>query len=235
MMQRHILVADDEREIVSLLKLYLENAGFRVTEAYDGAEALAVLKKESVDLALIDIMMPRLDGYGFLRQAREVYNLPILILSAKSEVSDRILGLGMGADDYIAKPFDALEVVARVEANLRRFYRLGASPASEPKTYTVRDLSLDAEACVLYKGGSAIELTSIEYKILLLFMKSPGQVFTKKQIYETAWGDTYVADDNNIMVYISKLRDKLGEDGQTPYIRTIRGLGYKLIAKENGL
>ncbi len=229
MKQNKIMVADDEKEIVNLLELYLENAGYQVFPAFDGIRALEILREEEIDLAVVDLMMPGMDGYTLIKRARSGLNIPILILSAKSEVSDRILGLGMGADDYITKPFDALEVVARIEANLRRFYQLGAKLTEVPKTLKVHDLELDLEACVLRKGGQETELTSIEFRMLSLFMGAPGQVFTKKQIYEAAWGEDYIVDDNNIMVYISKIRDKLGEwEGQS-YIRTIRGLGYKMI------
>ena len=238
-MDQCILIADDEKEILSLLRLYLENAGFTVVEAADGEEALARIRSEKPDLAILDIMMPKMDGYALIRQIRSTMNMPVIILSAKSETSDKILGLGMGADDYIAKPFDALEVVARVQANLRRFYQLGSGGTddsqSAPDTADsplihVHDLTLDTEKCILIKNGTAIELTSIEYKMLKLFMESPGRVFTKKQIYEAVWGEEYIVDDNNIMVYISKIRDKTGEYEGGSYIRTIRGLGYKMIS-----
>ncbi len=243
-MNHRILIADDEKEILSLLRLYLENAGFSVLEATDGEQALALIRSEKPDLAILDIMMPKMDGYTLIRRIRSAMNLPVIILSAKGETSDKVLGLGMGADDYIAKPFDALEVVARVEANLRRFYQLGSpvtgrtghAGQNEPENESgsplirVHDLTLDTEKCILIKSGTAIELTSIEYKMLRLFMESPGRVFTKKQIYEAVWGEDYYADDNNIMVYISKIRDKTGEYEGGSYIRTIRGLGYKMIS-----
>lgn len=228
-MKEHILIADDEKEILSLLRLYLENAGYRVSEALDGEAAYSLIQNEEFDLAILDIMMPKLNGYALIRRIREHNNLPIIILSAKNETTDKITGLGLGADDYIAKPFEGLEVIARVEACLRRFSRAKADISSGPSILTVRDLSLDTDACVLIKDGISIELTSIEYRILKLFMESPGRVFTKKQIYEAAWGEDYVVDDNNIMVYISKIREKLGERSGTSYIRTIRGLGYKLL------
>ena len=228
-MKEHILIADDEKEILSLLRLYLENAGYQVSEASDGETAYTLIQTGVIDLAILDVMMPKLDGYALIRRIREHSDLPIIVLSARSETTDKIMGLGLGADDYIAKPFDGLEVIARVEACLRRLSRTKVSPSPAPSLLTVRDLTLDTSACVLIKDGTSIELTSIEYRILKLFMESPGRVFTKKQIYEAAWGDDYVVDDNNIMVYISKIREKLGERSGASYIRTIRGLGYKLL------
>ncbi|HJC90526.1 MAG TPA: response regulator transcription factor [Candidatus Mediterraneibacter excrementigallinarum] len=228
-MKEHILIADDEKEILSLLRLYLENAGYQVSEASDGETAYTLIQTGGIDLAILDVMMPKLDGYALIRRIRAHSDLPIIVLSARSETTDKIMGLGLGADDYIAKPFDGLEVIARVEACLRRLSRTKVSPSPAPSLLTVRDLTLDTSACVLIKDGTSIELTSIEYRILKLFMESPGRVFTKKQIYETAWGDDYVVDDNNIMVYISKIREKLGERSGASYIRTIRGLGYKLL------
>jgi len=182
-------------------------------------------------------MMPKINGFELVKLLRKTHNIPVIILSAKGEASDKILGLGLGADDYITKPFDPLEVVARVDANIRRFYKLGAGEVQSKEDIIVRDLRLDTKQCVLYKiikghSEQLIELTTIEFKILQLFMKSPGRVFTKKQIYEAAWEDSYMIDDNNIMVYISKLRNKLGENEATPYIKTIRGLGYKFIPME---
>ncbi len=228
-MKEHILIADDEKEILSLLRLYLENAGYQVSEASDGETAYTLIQTGGIDLAILDVMMPKLDGYALIRRIRAHSDLPIIVLSARSETTDKIMGLGLGADDYIAKPFDGLEVIARVEACLRRLSRTKVSPSPAPSLLTVRDLTLDTSACVLIKDGTSIELTSIEYRILKLFMESPGRVFTKKQIYEAAWGDDYVVDDNNIMVYISKIREKLGERSGASYIRTIRGLGYKLL------
>lgn len=228
-MKEHILIADDEKEILSLLRLYLENAGYRVSEASDGNTAFSLMQKGGIDLAILDIMMPKMDGYALIRRIREKNDLPIIVLSARSETTDKIMGLGMGADDYIAKPFDGLEVIARVEACLRRLSRTKNESSLSKASLTVRDLTLDTNACVLIKNGVTIELTSIEYRILKLFMESPGRVFTKKQIYEAAWGEDYIVDGNNIMVYISKIRGKLGERGGASYIRTIRGLGYKLL------
>ena len=224
-MEYTILVADDEKEIRELLRLYLENSGYRVVEAADGQQALDILRSTKIDLCLLDIMMPKLDGYHVLQELRKESNIPVMILSAKDADSEKILGLNLGADDYMTKPFNPLEAIARVNSNIRRFYALGTSPSTE--VIKVRDLKLDVDACEFRKNGEVIELTSVEYKIMELFMKSPGKVFTKQQIYEHGWGEDFIVADNNIMVCISKLRDKLDED-PSAYIKTIRGLGYRL-------
>lgn len=228
-MAYRILVADDETEIRDVLRLYLEKEGYEVVEAADGMEALRLLKQEKIDLAILDIMMPGLDGYRVLRNVREESNLPVLILSAKGSDSDKILGLDLGADDYITKPFVPLEAVARVKSNLRRFYALGGGEdrASEETALQVGNLRLETDACLLYRAGEKIELTSVEFRIMKLLMENPGRVFTKQQIFEAGWGETYMVSDNNVMVCISKLRAKLNCDGRN-YISTIRGLGYRL-------
>lgn len=224
-----ILVADDEAEIRDILRLYLEKDGYEVLEAADGMEAMEVCRQEKPDLAVLDIMMPGIDGYRVLRNVRENSNIPVIILSAKGSDSDKILGLDLGADDYIVKPFVPLEAVARVNSNIRRFYSLGAgnSQTMEDRELIVGTLKLDLAACQLYRGEQPIELTSVEFKIMKLFMENPGKVFTKQQLFEQGWEETYMLSDNNVMVCISKLRAKLNHDGKE-YITTIRGLGYRL-------
>lgn len=224
-----ILIADDEAEIRDVLRLYLEKDGYQVVEAKDGVEAMEKITQEAPDLLILDIMMPGLDGYRVLRNIRENNNIPVIMLSAKDTDADKILGLDLGADDYITKPFGPLEAVARVNSNIRRFYSLGARGAVQQavRELTVQDLRLDLEACLLQRGEETIELTSVEFRIMKLFMEEPGKVFTKQQIYEQGWGDDYLVSDNSIMVCISKLRAKLDHDGRE-YIRTIRGLGYRL-------
>ena len=223
-----ILTADDEAEIRDVFRLYLEQAGYNVLEAPDGATALNILKKEHVDLVLLDVMMPGLDGFRTLKNIRETNNIPVIMVSAKSAESDRILGLNMGADDYIVKPFQPMEAIARINSNIRRFYSLGSEvKKTEEKDLQVRDLRLSLSSCLLYKGDEEITLTSVEFQIMKLFMKSPNRVFTKQQIYEAGWGDDFYISDNNIMVCISKLRSKLSDD-PNEYIKTIRGLGYRL-------
>lgn len=223
-----ILTADDETEIRDIFRLYLEQAGYEVLEAPDGVTALNILKKQHVDLVLLDVMMPGLDGFRTLQKIREEYNIPVIMVSAKTGDSDKILGLNIGADDYITKPFQPMEAVARINSNIRRFYSLGSgAQKKEDRVLTVRDLKLNVDSCLLYKGDEEIPLTSVEYKIITKLMENPGRVYTKQQLYEVGWDDEFMISDNNIMVCISKLRAKLS-DNQNEYIKTIRGLGYRL-------
>lgn len=224
-----ILIADDEEKIRELLRLYLEKDGYQVLEAADGQSALSLLEKEQIDMALLDVMMPGMDGYHVLKRLREYSNIPVMILSAKNQDADKILGLDLGADDYLAKPFNPMEAMARINSNIRRFYSLGAK-SEKLKQLEVKDLRLDTEACVVYRNDRPIDLTSVEYKMMRMFMEYPGKVFTKQQIYEEVWGEEYAIAYNNIMVCISRLRAKLSEDGNA-YIKTIRGLGYRLEKK----
>ena len=218
-----ILIAEDDADIRGLLKLYLEGEGLRVLEAADGTDALALVREHTPDMAILDIMMPGMNGFELTRALRKFSDVPILILSAKSQDNDKILGLNLGADDYIAKPFNPVEIVARVKAQLRRAARTTGD------VLQVRDLSLDTASFQLTKGGEAILLTPMEYKILALLMRSPGRIFTKIQLYEGAVGPYFEGDDNTMMVHISKLRDKIEDDPKNPrYIITVRGLGYKL-------
>lgn len=232
-MNYKILVAEDDEDIVELLTLYLSNEGYEILSANNGEDALRIAKETKVDLAVLDIMMPKMNGYELTKKLREVSNLPILILSAKNQDSDKILGLGLGADDYLTKPFNPLEIIARVKAALRRFYDLGAGAATSSDRLCVGDLVLDTSTCTLWKNDTEISLTPTEYKILALLMKSPGRIFTKVQIYESINGEYFENDDNTMMVHISKLRDKLEEDPRSPrYIKTVRGLGYKIESKD---
>lgn len=219
----NILIADDEKEIVRLLKIYIEANDNLVFEANDGETASQILKQESIDLAIVDIMMPGKNGYEIIKEVRKGRYIPILVISAKVELSDRILGMDLGADDYITKPFEPLEVAAKVRAHLRRVSAQETEP-EEQHRIAVGSLILDCDECVVIKNGNTCELTKAEYKVLELFMKQPRRVFTKEQIYEYAWGNDYVVDDNTIRVIISRLRDKIGSES----IKTIRGLGYRL-------
>ncbi|WP_163858594.1 response regulator transcription factor [Paenibacillus elgii] len=236
-MHQTILIADDEPEIVELIKLFLEKDPYAIVEAYDGEEAWRCLENTRIDLAVIDIMMPGLDGFQLLKKIREVYKLPVIILSAKNEDSNKILGLGLGADDFISKPFNPLEVVARIQAQLRRSYEFSAPLTAEqeqPSHTSIGELVLDHHECVLYHRSRQIPLSSTEYKLLKLLMASPGRIFTKKQIFENVWSDYYLEDANTIMVTISRLRDKIEDNPRQPvYLQTIRGLGYKF-AKRDG-
>lgn len=217
-----ILIAEDDGDIRGLLRLYLEGEGFRVVEAADGQAALDLARTENPDMAILDVMMPQLNGYEVTRALRRYSDIPILILSAKSQDNDKILGLNLGADDYVAKPFNPVEIVARVKAQLRRAARTGG------EVVRVGDLALDLAAMQLEKAGMPIPLTPMEYKILAILMRSPGRIFTKVQLYEGAAGEYFEGDDNTIMVHISKLRDKIEDDPKNPrYIRTVRGLGYR--------
>ena len=218
-----ILIADDEKEIVRLLKMYLETDDITVLEANDGIQALEIVESENVDLALVDIMMPKMDGYQLIKKIRQKNEyIPIIVISAKVTLSDRVLGIDLGADDYITKPFEPLEVAAKVKAQLRRLNATTAK-AETSSTITVGDITLDIDECRVSCGGESIELTKAELKVLELLMSQPKRVFTKEQIYESAWYSDTAADDNTIRVIISRLRDKVGAE----HIKTIRGLGYR--------
>lgn len=225
-MKIRVLVADDELEIRQLLRLYLEKDGYEVVEADNGDTAREICRGGDINMALLDIMMPGLNGYQLVQSIRQDSNMPIILISAKSMDEDKILGLDLGADDYITKPFNPLEAMARINSNIRRFYKLGASNTGET-SIQVKNLRLECEECTVYKNDEPIGLTSVEYKILKLFMENPGKVFTKQQLYEAGWEEDYIVADNNIMVCISKLRAKI-DDPDYEYIKTIRGLGYRM-------
>lgn len=228
-----ILIADDESEIVELLQLYLEKE-YHILQAQNGIEALKLMQSHKVDLAILDIMMPGMDGLQLLKRIREHEQFPVLFLSAKSQHHDKILGLELGADDYISKPFNPLEIVARVGALLRRVHQFDAKAVVEEQTkehIVLGRLTLDRSSCQVEVAGEPVALTSTEYKILELLMEQPGRVFTRKKIYEAVWEDFYVYEDNSIMVHISNIRDKIERDSKKPeYLKTIRGLGYKIEA-----
>lgn len=224
-----ILVVDDEEKIVELLQIYLEMQGYKVIAAHDGIQALACWQQNKIDIVLTDIMMPGMDGYSLAEQIRRDSNVPILFLSARTDITDRVKGLKIGADDYILKPFDPLEVVTRVAANLRRCY--GYDMKADNKEFVCGNLKLDSDKCLLYKNGQEVELTALEYRMLQFFLENQGRVLTKNQIYEAVWADRF-PDDNSIMVAVSKLRTKL-QDGQYQYIHTIRGLGYRMEARRD--
>ncbi|MBH5316816.1 response regulator transcription factor [Paenibacillus sp. GSMTC-2017] len=233
-MTKTILIADDEPEIINVLTLFLEAEGFKVAAACNGKEALTFVQKGGIDMAIVDIMMPSMDGFQLIKLIRAQHKFPIIILSAKNQETDKIVGLGIGADDFICKPFSAMEVLARVQAHLRRTYEFNeATSLSDISQIRVGNMTLDHHSCMLYKREQPISLSSIEYKLLDLFMKFPGRVYTKKQIFEHAWSEHYFADDNTIMVQISRLRDKIEDHPKNPmYIKTIRGLGYRFAKKD---
>ena len=227
--KNRILIAEDDKDILSLLRLYLEKDGFDVLFAEDGIVAFDMIEQEEPDLIISDIMMPGMNGYDLIQKIRKSRNnVPIIILSAKNQDNDKILGLDIGADDYMTKPFNPLELVAHVKAALRRFYSLGSGETAAT-SYKVGELEIDIERVRFTKKGEEISLTPFEFKIMTLLMKNPGRVFTKVQIYEYISGEYYETDENALMVHMSKLRDKIEDDRNEPkYIKTIRGLGYKI-------
>lgn len=230
-----ILIVEDSLDIVELIKLYLENERFHYMIAGDGKKALQIIHGEKIDLIVLDLMIPIVNGYEVLKKVREKYNLPIIILSSKNMDNDIILGLNLGADDYVTKPFNPLELMARIKAQLRRFHKLGAGEITEEEPdIRVQDLLLKCRECQLYKRGEYIELTYMEYKLLKFLMSDPGRVYTKKQLFTHVWDEDVLYSENTIMVYISKLREKMEDNPKEPkYIKTVRGLGYKFDENQN--
>ena len=225
-----ILVCDDDKEIVEAIEIYLTQDGHQVLEAYDGIEAVEILKKESVDLLIMDIMMPRMDGIRATLKIREKHNIPIIILSAKSEDADKILGLNIGADDYITKPFNPLELVARVKSHLRRYMQLGSTTIKESEAiYTVGGLAINDDLKEVTVDGERVKLTPIEYNILLLLVKHQGKVFSIDQIYENIWNENVVGVDNTVAVHIRHIREKIEINPKEPrYLKVVWGVGYKI-------
>ena len=224
----NILVCDDERDIVNALKIYLNDPEYNVLAAYNGEEALAILRREDVRLVLLDIMMPGLDGIRTLSKLREFSNVPVIFLTAKSEDTDKILGLNLGADDYVTKPFSPLEVTARVRSQLRRYMQLGGRER-EPETSAVGGIELDDRAKSVTCDGEPVSLTPIEYDILKLLITHPGQVFSPKEIYEQVWHDIPLGSDNTVAVHIRHLREKLEINPADPrYLKVVWGQGYKM-------
>ena len=228
------LIAEDDADIVNILKLYLESSGYRVLTASDGEAAYRLIESEPVNLAIFDVMMPKLDGFTLTKYVRQIKNIPILILTAKVEDNDKILGLNIGADDYLTKPFNPLEIVARVGAHLRRSYALSnGAPETRPSALALGELELDMDQYTLRKNGEEISLTPIEFKLLCFLMKSPGRVYTKSQLCEAVNGEYYENYENAIAVHISHLRDKIEDDPKNArYIKNIRGVGYKIEAAQ---
>ncbi|OFV70787.1 response regulator transcription factor [Acetobacterium wieringae] len=224
-----ILVADDENDIRNLLKISLEENGYTVVTAENGKQAMEMIENRPIDLAILDVMMPILDGFNLLRKIRETSTIPVIFLTARTDEMDKILGLGLGADDYLAKPFSIAELLARVSAQLRRSneYREPSAPTVALLTY--EELTIDTESCCVHKAGNPIELGAKEYKLLRYFMENPERVFTKQQLYDAIWDEAFYYNDNTVMVHISRLRNKIEDDPQKPeYLKTIRGIGYKL-------
>ncbi|MBE6049072.1 MAG: response regulator transcription factor [Clostridium sp.] len=231
-MKGKILICDDEIDILEVLELYLEKEGYEVIKATDGKEALEIVS-EDIDLVILDIMMPKLDGYKVVKEIRKSYTMPIIMISAKNQDIDKILGLDLGCDDYITKPFNPLEVIARVNAQIRRTHNL-VGQDKKTQTITIGDVTLDTYNVQVVVRGKEIELTSIEYGILKLLMENAGRILTKNQIFEAVWNEEFLGGDNTIMVHISRLRDKIELDSRSPlYLKTVRGLGYKFEKKVN--
>lgn len=228
-----ILIADDDRDIVDVLKLYLQNSNFDTVICNNGQEAIETIENDKIDLALLDIMMPEKDGYEVATYIRKNYNIPIIFITAKNTPSEVILGLDIGADDYITKPFNPLEVIARINSAIRRYYVLNNSKQPD-SILQVGNILIDKDKMEVRKDGISIPLTVTEYRILYCLMKDPGKVLTKKQICNYIYGDDYMqSDDNSLSVHISKIRSKLeSENDNTEYIKNVRGLGYKFEKKQ---
>ena len=225
-----VLICDDDRDIVSALDIYLTSDGYRTVKAYNGKEALRAMENQEIDLILMDIMMPELDGIRATAKLREDSNVPIILLTAKSEDSDKILGLNIGADDYVTKPFNPLEVLARVRSQLRRYTSLGGADKS-PTLYTVGPISMDDAAKSVTVDGEPVVFTPIEYNILKLLLSHPGQVFSSAQIYEQVWNDPAYGSENTVAVHIRHLREKIEINPAEPrYLKVVWGLGYKIEA-----
>ena len=224
----NILVCDDEKDIVSALTIYLTTGGYQVFPAYSGPEALQILEREDVHLVLLDIMMPAMDGITALERLRETSNVPVILLTAKSEDTDKILGLNSGADDYVTKPFNPVELLARVKSQLRRYLQLGGGKVA-PTALTLGGITLDDRTKTVTLDGEPVNLTPREYDILKLLMGSPGTVFSPKRIYRAVWGEEPLGAENAVAVHIRHLREKLEIDPSDPrYIKVVWGQGYKM-------
>ncbi len=224
----NILICDDEQDIVNALKIYLSSSDLAFFEASTGKEALEVMETEDIHLILMDIMMPEMDGISAMVKIRQTSNVPVILLTAKSEDTDKILGLNTGADDYITKPFNPVEVTARVRSQLRRYFQLG-SRAVAPELFTVGDIELDDSAKQVTSAGSPVSLTPTEYEILKLLMSNPGKVYSPKEIYRQVWQDSPIGSDNTVAVHIRHLREKIEINPAEPrYLKVVWGQGYKI-------
>ena len=224
-----ILVCDDDKAIVEAIDIYLTQEGHHILKAYDGEEAIQILNNNPVDLLVIDIMMPKLDGIRATLKIREKNVLPIIILSAKSEDADKILGLNVGADDYVTKPFNPLELVARVKSQLRRYTQLGSVSYKQGNVYETGGLVIDDDRKEVNVDGELVKLTPIEYGILLFLIKNKGMVFSISQIYENIWNEEAIAADNTVAVHIRHIREKIEINPKEPrYLKVVWGLGYKV-------
>lgn len=224
-----ILVCDDDKEIVDAIEIYLTQEGYHILKAYDGIQAVDMMQKNDIQLLIIDIMMPRLDGLRATLKIREKSSIPIIILSAKSEDADKILGLNIGADDYVTKPFNPLELVARVKSQLRRYTKLGNAAEENQKIYQTGGLVMNDDLKEVTVDGESVKLTPIEYNILLLLVKNQGKVFSINQIYESIWNEDAIGADNTVAVHIRHIREKIEINAKEPrYLKVVWGIGYKV-------
>ncbi len=231
----NILVVDDDREIVKAIAILLEQEDYRVFKAYDGMQALEILAAEQIQLVVMDVMMPKLDGLSAVMKIRERKNIPIIVLSAKSEETDKVLGLSMGADDYVAKPYHPQELAARVKSHLRRYTSLGDIHASQAAG-EIRNgrLVYNIQEHVLYADGEPVRLTATETKIIDLLMRNPGRIFPAEEIYRRVWKEEILASENTVMVHIRRIREKIELNPKEPeYLKVVWGIGYKIEKKEN--
>lgn len=225
----NILVCDDDKQIVDAIEIYLQQEGYQVIKAYDGEEAIKALKENDIKLLIIDVMMPKMDGIHATLKIREYSSIPIIILSAKSEDTDKILGLNIGADDYVTKPFNPLELVARVKSNLRRYTSLGNLNAENNALFTTGGLCINDDSKEVTVDGELVKLTPIEYNILLLLVKNQGRVFSIDQIYESIWNEEAIGADNTVAVHIRHIREKIEINPKEPkYLKVVWGVGYKV-------
>ena len=225
----NILVCDDDREIVDAIEIYLSQDGYRIIKAYDGEQAIEIMKREEIQLLIIDVMMPKLDGIRATLKIREYSSIPIIILSAKSEDTDKILGLNIGADDYITKPFNPLELAARVKSNLRRYTSLGSLNVENKAIYQVGGLVINDDTKQVTVDDEPVKMTPIEYNILLLLVKNQGRVFSIDQIYENIWNEDAIGADNTVAVHIRHIREKIEIHPKEPrYLKVVWGVGYKI-------
>ena len=225
----NILVCDDDKEIVEAIEIYLLQEGYEIRKAYDGEEALKIIQEEEINLLIIDVMMPKLDGIRTTLKIREESSIPIIILSAKTEDADKILGLNVGADDYVTKPFNPLELVARVKSQLRRYTTLSNISATTDVVYEAGGLQVNDDLKKVFVDGEEVKLTPIEYNILLLLIKNKGKVFSINQIYENIWNEEPIGADNTVAVHIRHIREKIEINPKEPrYLKVVWGVGYKI-------
>lgn len=225
----NILVVDDDKEIVKAIEIYLGKENYNIFTAYDGEQALKVIQENEIHLVILDVMMPKKDGIETLSEIRKDKNIPVIILSAKSEDIDKINGLNVGADDYVTKPFNPLELVARVKSQLRRYTQLGAAAEKRGNIYETGGLMIDDDRKEVTVDGEIVKLTPIEYRILLLLVKNQGRVFSTNQIYESIWEEEAIAADNTVAVHIRHIREKIEINPKEPrYLKVVWGLGYKV-------